>query len=516
MTTVAKPHGPAWLAQLTTGQRFASVVPAATTATALVVAVAAWEILTGLHSRFIGLSAVVAFLALGGRGVFRTTMVPDLASRIARVVSTAGLGVVTSLSALFLFSVVRVEADGFLIGFVLIALSSIVGLGAGLSLLRGLWSKGYLRSRALVVGSGQLSHEIAVEIELRQNYGVDVVGFLTPFEDSQIRPIVSPILGTHRDVEKVVADTRADRIILPPAGPQDAALVRVARWANAAGIPVFIVPRLFELGVGLDSLSPDRVRGYPLVRLQRSAHPRLGLLLKRVFDIVFSAVGLLLNAPVILLAALMVRLTSAGPAFFGQERVGRHGTFTVWKLRSMRHDDSIEHAWTAGDRVTPVGAFLRRTAIDELPQLWNILSGDMSFVGPRPERPEFVAKFSSAFPDYNDRLRMPPGLTGLSQIVGLRGDTSIAERLKYDNLYIDQWSFSGDMQILVKTLWALLRSSSYEQRQRQLHTAISEASSSVVAIESPSAETIPAVVEPRSAANGDYSPARVIEATDVP
>jgi lipopolysaccharide/colanic/teichoic acid biosynthesis glycosyltransferase len=245
------------------------------------------------------------------------------------------------------------------------------------------------------------------------------------------------------------------------------------RWAGERGIPVFIVPRFYEMGLGMDSMTPDRVRGYPLVRLQRAAHPRVSLRVKRFMDVAVAGSVLVVSAPVLMVAAVAVRLSSSGPIFFGQERVGQDGRrIMVYKLRSMTVSGRSDTEWTADARVTAAGKFLRRSNIDELPQLWSILRGDMSLVGPRPERPAFVEKFRAEVPNYDDRHRLPVGLTGLAQIVGLRGDTSITERVKYDNLYIDQWSLGTDLQILAKTVVAVVRQTSYRHRATTLELAL--------------------------------------------
>jgi len=169
-----------------------------------------------------------------------------------------------------------------------------------------------------------------------------------------------------------------------------------------------------------------------------------------------------------------VKLTSPGPVLYWQDRVGREGrTFRVPKLRSMTGGETGDTDWTAEARVTPVGKILRRTAIDELPQLWTVLVGDMSLVGPRPERPVFSERFADEIPRYGDRLRMRSGITGLSQVAGLRGDTSIEERAKYDNLYIDQWSFWGDLMILAQTLTSIVNERTYQEEQRKMDVVIS-------------------------------------------
>ncbi|WP_326611848.1 sugar transferase [Streptomyces scopuliridis] len=194
----------------------------------------------------------------------------------------------------------------------------------------------------------------------------------------------------------------------------------------------------------------------PAVRRRRDA------VVKRLLDVVFTLPLLLIASPVLLACALAVRLFDGRDVLFRQERVGQNGrTFTLLKFRTLRPADEHESAtrWNIANdlRMSPVGNFLRRTSMDELPQLWNVLRGDMSLVGPRPERPFFVANFSKTQPGYAARHRMPVGITGLAQVHGLRGDTSIEERSRFDNHYIDHWSLWQDVCILLRTAASLVR-----------------------------------------------------------
>ena len=190
----------------------------------------------------------------------------------------------------------------------------------------------------------------------------------------------------------------------------------------------------------------------------------VGSRIKRTLDLTGALIGLILTAPLLLAAAIAVRLEGGPGVIYRQERVGLGGaTFTLYKLRSLRplaHEDHT--TWNiAGDtRLGPVGRFIRKTSIDELPQLWNVLRGDMTLVGPRPERPHFVDQFSATIPGYADRHRALPGLTGLAVVHGLRGDTSIPLRAHYDNLYIDTWTPTLDIAIIFRTLGRVLVSGS--------------------------------------------------------
>lgn len=181
-------------------------------------------------------------------------------------------------------------------------------------------------------------------------------------------------------------------------------------------------------------------------------------LLKRVFDIVFSGIGIVVLSPLLLIIACAVKFTSKGPLIFKQERVGlRNEPFMMYKFRSMRVQDEKEEkkAWTVKDdpRVTKVGKFLRKTSLDELPQLFNIFKGEMSIVGPRPERPYFVEKFKEEIPRYMVKHQVRPGLTGWAQVNGYRGDTSIKKRIEYDLYYIENWTFGFDIKIMFMTIF---------------------------------------------------------------
>jgi exopolysaccharide biosynthesis polyprenyl glycosylphosphotransferase len=178
-----------------------------------------------------------------------------------------------------------------------------------------------------------------------------------------------------------------------------------------------------------------------------------------VFDLIVGTVVLAITSPLFVLLAAAVRLSSPGPVFFRQTRIGQRGEpFQVLKFRTLRVNSESDVAWSAdGDeRVTLVGRILRRTSLDELPQIINVLRGHMSLIGPRPERPFFVDRFSLEVARYQDRHRVPVGITGWAQVHGLRGDTSIPERVRFDNYYIEHWSLWTDLVIMVRTIWLIV------------------------------------------------------------
>ena len=241
---------------------------------------------------------------------------------------------------------------------------------------------------------------------------------------------------------------------------RDPDLVRVIRSCENAEVDMYIIPRFFELGLQAAPRDVDMVWGYPLVRLRRSTMSASGRLAKRAFDSTIAGLMLLLLAPLYGMLALAVKLTSPGPIYFRQCRIGKKGReVEIYKFRSMRVNDESDTQRSVDDdsRVTKVGGIMRKTSLDELPQLWNVLKGDMSLVGPRPERPFFVEQFEQEVPRYGDRHRVPVGLTGLSQVNGLRGDTSIEDRAWFDNHYIENWSVGGDLMILARTAGAVIK-----------------------------------------------------------
>ena len=422
----------------------------------------------------VSISSILAFavaslslIVAASKGLFRVRMAPDVTSQLSKILSSALWATVCGFVVASSFGP-RPETVHFAWLLLVIIMSMTVGTHAVSLLLKRLWQAGRLRTRVIVIGSTRLTPEVATELLVRRSYGVDVVAVI----NTDNFPATGDALL--QDVKVRTEATGAARLIVTPFSENSRAVLHTARWAGTVGVAVYVVPRLFEMGVGLDSLTPERVRGYPLVRVQPSPHPLVSMRMKRLFDMVVASLALLLLAPLMAAAALAVRITSPGPVLFAQERVGRYGRpITVYKFRSMTDVGDPDTEWVSESRVTRVGSVLRRTAIDELPQLYSVVKGEMSLVGPRPERPAFVDKFRQEFDDYDDRHRMAPGLTGLAQIVGLVGDSPICERVKYDNLYIDHWSFVGDLQIMVKTLWAILRQSRYKQRQIDLAAALS-------------------------------------------
>jgi len=312
---------------------------------------------------------------------------------------------------------------------------------------------------ALVVGSGKTGQGVVRRIGENAWMGVRVVGYVDDRAHRQGQLIQGVrILGTIADMERIVAEREVDQvwIALPfkQARKVEEAVDRLAQTT----VDIRIVPDLTTfatLNHGVTELD-----GLPIIHLRETPLVGWNRVQKRLFDMALSALALLLLSPVLALIALLVKLTSKGPVFYAQERMGLDGsTFRMLKFRTMRLDAEKETGavWAKKDdpRRTPIGTFLRSTSLDELPQFWNVFKGDMSIVGPRPERPVFIDQFKKSIPGYMMRHKMKTGITGWAQVNGWRGNTSLKKRIQYDLYYIENWSIWFDLRIMFMTVFRI-------------------------------------------------------------
>jgi exopolysaccharide biosynthesis polyprenyl glycosylphosphotransferase len=314
------------------------------------------------------------------------------------------------------------------------------------------------RHRTVLIGGGALAAELTEILRRHPRYGLSVVGFVDDGADCVAEAVV-PQLGRLADLDREILAHRADVLLIADGDFAERNLLDLVRTPAAQRCDLLVVPRLhhFAMQTGLG----DHIGSIPVYRVRT---PNLGgpaHMVKRAFDVLAAGLALLFAGPIIGVCALAVRIEGGPGVIFRQPRVGRDGVvFQCLKLRSMRPASERDSATTwsvANDnRVGPVGRFLRRTSLDELPQVWNILRGDMTLVGPRPERPHFVDRFSAEYDRYAHRHRVQAGLTGLAQVSGLRGDTSIADRARFDNYYIEHWSLWLDIKIVVRTFSEVL------------------------------------------------------------
>lgn len=326
----------------------------------------------------------------------------------------------------------------------------------------------------LVIGDGPMSHQVINRMQQMPEYGLLPVGILCANPgSSRPRPDVPdfldvPRLGTPLDLSAVAEATAAEELIV---GFCDDVhfddIVASVRAAQRRGMRVWVVPRLHD-AVGERS-RVEHLGGLPLLVIPHVDPRGWQFVMKGVTDRVLVALGLVVISPIFLTLMLLVRLSSPGPIFFKQKRVGRDGRpFDCYKFRSMRppRESDAHFELSAGsapggvegvDRRTRIGKIMRQTSLDELPQLLNVIKGDMSLVGPRPERPEFVELFEAQIRRYGERHRVKAGVTGWAQVHGLRGQTSIADRAEWDNYYIENWSIWLDVKILFLTVRAVLK-----------------------------------------------------------
>lgn len=315
------------------------------------------------------------------------------------------------------------------------------------------------RHRTVLVGGGGVAADLVATLDARPRYGLAVVGFVDSGH-GVVDPTFANRLGALSQLGQIVRRTRADVVLIADGDLREADVMEAIEGPALESCDVLIVPRMHYLRTRTGQ--GDHIGSIPVMRLGQANLDGPGLALKRGFDIAVSSLLLVVLSPVLAAFALLIRLS--GPTvIFRQPRIGRGGVvFDCLKLRSMRPATTQQSStsWSGSvsdeDRTTAVGALMRRTSIDELPQLWNVLRGEMSLVGPRPERPYFVEQFAAEYEVYARRHRMRTGLTGMAQVNGLRGDTSIAERARYDNYYIENWSLWLDVKILLGTVSEVL------------------------------------------------------------
>jgi lipopolysaccharide/colanic/teichoic acid biosynthesis glycosyltransferase len=330
--------------------------------------------------------------------------------------------------------------------------------------LRAAHRSSLLTEPALVIGAGTFGAHIGELMRAHPEFGLRPEGYLD--EGPPRRDLALPRLGAPADLAEVVASHGIRRVIVCYAACKDEDLVSVLRASRPLPADVCVVPRLYELGMAVPQSCLDEIWGIPLIPLRRLGHSTAGVWLKRIFDVTLAAIMLVAAAPVLLVLAAAIRLVCRQSPIFRQVRVtGRGRTATVLKLRTLSEHGDPDTSWTGETQeCTALGRWLRVTHLDELPQLVNVLRGQMSLVGPRPERPYFAEMFGREFHRYSDRTRMPAGVTGWAQIHGLNGDTSIIERARFDNYYIEYWSPWLDVIILGRTLVAAITRRSEGER----------------------------------------------------
>ncbi|MDI9639605.1 undecaprenyl-phosphate glucose phosphotransferase [Geitlerinema splendidum] len=330
----------------------------------------------------------------------------------------------------------------------------IIGRELNRQLRRRLRAAGFDRDNLLIVGLGKVASDIADKIKGSPELGYNIIGLVSVRNHQKPSIKGIPVLGDSEDLPYLIDAYKIEQVIIALPDASRSELYDLVSLSRRGRVDIKIYPDMFAY-VARD-LSVDDLDGTALITVRDISLRGWKLSFKRMMDAVGAVVGLVLLSPWMLLTALLIRLESPGPIFYTQERMGLDGRpFQMIKFRSMRQDAEKDGAgWTVkGDeRVTRIGRFMRATSWDEIPQLINVLLGEMSLVGPRPERPIYVRQFRESIPRYMERHREKSGMTGWAQVNGLRGDTSIAERTQHDLWYVENWSVWLDIKIILRTI----------------------------------------------------------------
>ena len=425
----------------------------------LLACVIAWATIGRLTASFF-IQAVLTLTLFVWLRLYRRRLSLSVLDDVPHMVAAVGVAALTATAAGLPHLDGRdlaseVVNDSFLLG--LLVVGRIVAFTAA----RRLRRSQVAHDLALIIGAGHVGIRLARNFQEHSDYGLVPVGYID--SDPRIEAkedLPAPLLGNYSDLAEVIEDFNVSYVVVAFGRLRSEALVDILRTCDRLRVEVFLVPRLFELHNS--NRDTDDVWGIPLIRVRRAAFRSPMWNVKRLLDVTASGISLLLLSPVLMACAVAVRWETGPGIIFRQDRVGLDGrSFCLLKFRSLKPVDLTESqtAWNVQHdaRLGVVGRFLRKTSLDELPQLWNILRGDMSLVGPRPERPHFVDQFTAGVPRYTARHRVPAGLTGWAQVHGLRGDTSIEDRARFDNYYIENWSPWLDIKIVVMTVSQVLR-----------------------------------------------------------
>lgn len=412
---------------------------------------------------------IVGLVLLGIRRAYRWSPRDAALDHVLPIVGGLGVAALLCLAAADLAGtepVARPYLGAWLLASLLVvAQRATLGLYHRARLIRGVGQR-----PTLIVGAGAIGARLGRRLAGAPDYGLAPIGFLDdhPLPEDEVGGRPAPLLGGLADLDRVVAEHRVEQVVVAFSSAPDRAVVELVRHCEEIGLEVALVPRLFDLWNHRAAYDP--IGGLPVLHLRGTDLRGWQFGVKAALDRGASALALLLLSPLLLAIAIGVRLTSPGPILFRQRRVGLDGTeFDLLKFRSMRMPTPEELAAIEDrgalapggvegvDRRTRLGTFLRRSSLDELPQLLNVLRGEMSLVGPRPERPEFVDRFRYVLDRYDERHRVKSGITGWAQIHGLRGRTSLADRIEMDNFYIEHFSLALDLRIIVRTLVVVFR-----------------------------------------------------------
>lgn len=399
----------------------------------------------------------IIFIILGLLiGLYMPKRKRKFAYEISRILQVNILSMFALLSILFIVKTIDISRL-FLAINVIINFTLIVMYRFGVKqLLRTMRKKGFNQQFVLILGAGTIGKKYLSNLENHPEYGLSVIGFLDDFKNAAVRRKYR-ILGEIKDLPHILDQKIVDEVIIALPLTVFIKYQKIIYDCEKAGVRVSIVPDFYDILPAtphferFGELPVISVRDVPLDEF-------VNRVLKRVFDIIFALFAIIITSPLMLVIAIGVKLSSPGQILFKQERVGlNRRTFYMYKFRSMKYMPEVDSntQWTVENdpRRTKFGTFIRKTSLDEFPQFFNVLKGDMSIVGPRPERPYFVDQFKEEIPKYMIKHHVRPGITGWAQVCGLRGDTSIEDRVNHDIQYIENWTLIFDLKIIYKTIF---------------------------------------------------------------
>lgn len=407
------------------------------------------------------LAAVPLFLLIFKiLGLYVRPQVGSFVNKVPRITRAVGIGVV--VSSVLAFSVQNeFDVSRLVVGLSLVTITALaVTERAVLARIEKAWSSRCRNAnRVLIIGTDSVAAHVMRTLMREPTLRSQIVGFLDTADAEPDGGIsAEQVLGTVADLESILESRDVDQLIVTDGSLAHRRIVDILLLCERRMVEFNMVPDLFRIMT--TSMDVQSLNDIPLLGIGRwPLDVFWNRAVKRTEDIAGAVVGLVLAAPVIAVAGALIKASSPGPVFYSQERCGEQGDpFTIYKLRTMRTDAETDSgpvfAEREDDRTTRVGAFLRRHNLDELPQFWNVLTGRMSLVGPRPERPHFVETFKDDISRYMRRHVSKPGLTGWAQVNGLRGNSSIEGRVKYDLYYLENWSLAFDFKILAMTFFA--------------------------------------------------------------
>lgn len=413
--------------------------------------------------RYVGLMIVQIFSVILSLAFYRQYYIPRAVSRVDQFYSVFGsvsIGTIISVAvSAFFFKGTALEVDYprvmVIYAWLLAILLIMMGRAVHQFVRNRMRDRGIGKDRLLVVGTGDVARIIVQRILWSPQLGYELAGVVDGTGITDFHGV--PVLGEVEALPELIEEHDVDEVIIATPEEGHREVVRIISYCERGRVSIKVFPDIFQFvttDAGIDDLG-----GLPLLTVRDYAMRGYMLIVKRLMDLAGAAVGLVALSPLMLLVAVAIKLESPGPVFFVQDRMGLDGRpFKLIKFRSMRNDaEERGPGWTVSDdpRQTRLGRWLRRIDIDELPNLINVFLGEMSLVGPRPEQPYYVEEFRNTVPRYMERHREKAGMTGWAQVNGLRGDTSITERTKYDLWYTEHWSILLDIKILIRTVWQI-------------------------------------------------------------